>query len=80
MTTRLYAALPCLALHTPVILINKNYDSDRFLGLYELLNSIGENSEGKFEIRVNLNEKGLVYNSDKYLQYANKLKDSLKNI
>ena len=79
-TTRLYAALPCLALHTPVILINKNYDSDRFLGLYELLNSIGENSEGKFEIRVNLNEKGLVYNSDKYLQYANKLKESLKNI
>ena len=78
-TTRLHAALPCLALHTPVIFINKAYVG-RFPGLYELLNSIGENSEGKFEIRVNLNEKGLVYNSDKYLQYANKLKESLKNI
>ena len=78
-TTKLHGALPCLALHTPVIFINLKYD-DRFSGLYELFNSIGENSERNFEIRVNLNEKGLVYNSDKYLQYANKLKESLKNI
>ena len=32
-TTRIHGALPCLALNTSVILINKNYDYKRFPGL-----------------------------------------------
>ena len=79
-STRIHGALPCLSFNTPVILINKGYDHKRFPGIYELLNTIGTNFEDKFEIRVNVNEKGLVYNSKKYLEYAIKLKNNLKNI
>ena len=79
-TTRLHVALPCLGLRTPVIFINKDYDHERFPGLYELLNTLGKNSGGKFESRINLDDKGLVYNSDKYLEYANKLKEKLSTI
>lgn len=79
-STRIHGALPCLALRTPVILINHSYDYNRFPGLYELLNTVGKNAEGQFEIKVNLDKNGLVYNSDKYLEYANKLKEKLKYI
>ena len=79
-TSRLHVALPCLGLRTPVIFINKDYDHERFPGLYELLNTLGKNSEGKFESRINLDDKGFVYNSDKYLEYANKLKEKLLTI
>ena len=60
-TTRIHGALPCLAFNTPVIFINKKYDHQRFTGLYELLNTIGINFKNKFEIRVNINNKGYVY-------------------
>ena len=79
-TTRIHGALPCLALNTPVILINKKFDYERYIGLYELLNTIGINSKKKFEIRVNINNKGLVYNAEKYLEYSNELKNKLKDI
>ena len=78
-TTRLHAALPCLAFKTPVILINKKFDN-RFPGLYELLNTIGINERNTFEIKVNVNDKGFVYNSQEYLKYSIKLKEALKNI
>jgi hypothetical protein len=77
-TTRIHGALPCLALNTSVILINKNYDYKRFPGLYELLNTIGINKNKKFEIRVNIDDKGLVYNSKSFLEYSNKLKAQLR--
>ena len=77
-STRIHAALPCLAINTPVIFINKKYDK-RYPGIYELLNNIGLNKQNKFEIRVNIDDKGLVYNSKDYLKYANKLKALLKN-
>ena len=79
-TKRLHGALPCLAFNTPVILINKRYDNDRFKGLYEFFNTVGINPENKFEIRVNIDDKGFVYNSKKYLEYAQKLKEQLKNV
>ena len=79
-STRIHGALPCLALNTPVILINKKYDYKRFNGLYELLNTIGINYNGKFEIKVNVNDNGFVYNSNKFLEYSIKLKDKLRNI
>ena len=78
-TTRIHGALPCLALHTPVILINKKYDYLRYPGIYELLNTIGINYNKKFEIRVNINDLGYVYNSKKYLEYSDKLKQILQN-
>ena len=76
-TTRLHAALPCLALNTPVIFVNKIFDK-RFPGLYKFLNTIGRNEENKFEIKVNLDNKGFIYNSKEYLNYAIKLKEALK--
>ena len=79
-TTRLHGALPCLALNTPVIFINKKYDYKRFPGLYEFLNTIGINSKEIFDIKVNINEKGLVYNSKKFLEYSTKLKAKLRKI
>ena len=79
-STRIHGALPSLALRTPVIFIKNEYDHNRFPGIYELLNTVGPNEKGKFEVRVNIDEKGLVYNSNKYLEYANKMKERLKNI
>ena len=78
-SARLHGSLPCLAFNTPVIFINRKYDYRRFPGLYELLNTIGINSEGKFEIKVNIDDKGFVYNSKDYLEYSEKLKKYLEN-
>lgn len=36
-TTRLHAALPCLAMGTPVLLIDESWDQSRFTGLNELV-------------------------------------------
>lgn len=77
-TTRIHAALPCLALKTPVILVNKEYDQLRFNGIYNLLNTIGINSNNKFEIKVNINRDGFIYNSNEYLKYSEKLKKIIK--
>ena len=77
-TTRLHAALPCLSLNTPVILVKKKYDKKRFDGLYKLLNTIGKNSKGKFKIKVNINENGMIFNSNKYKYYSNELKKKVK--
>ena len=78
-TTRIHAALPCLALKTPVILVNKIYDKLRYNGLYSLLNTIGINSENVFEIKVNKDRFGFIYNSNKYLNYSTKLKQFINN-
>ena len=78
-STRIHGALPCLALKTPIIFVNKKYDI-RYPGLYELLNTVGINSKGKFEINVKLNNNNLVVNPTNYLQYANRLKNRLKNL
>ena len=79
-STRIHGALPCLAFNTPIILITKKYDNERYPGLYELLNTVGINNKGEFEIRVNVDSKGLVYNTKKYLKYSNLLKKKLRNI
>ena len=77
-TTRIHAALPCLALKTPVILVNKKYDKFRYDGIYNLLNTIGMNSDNEFEIKVNKNRYGFIFNSNKYLYYSLKLKKLIK--
>ena len=76
---RILAALPCLALNTPVILVNKNFNK-RFPELYELLDTIGINQKRKSEIRVNVDSNGYVYNFKEYLKYSIRLKEALKNI
>lgn len=76
-STRIHGALPCLALRTPIIFINKKYDI-RYPGLYELLNTIGINSEGKFQINVKLDNNNLVVNPKKYLKYSQNLKRIIK--
>lgn len=76
-STRIHGALPCLALNTPVIFINKRYDK-RLPGLYELLNTIGIDSKGEFKINVLLNKDNMVVNSKKYLKYAKILKKKIK--
>ena len=78
-STRIHGALPCLALNTSIIFVNMEYDR-RYPGLYELLNTIGINSKGKFEINVQLDKNNLVINPKKYLKYANRLKETLKNL
>ena len=78
-STRLHGALPCLALNTPIIFVNKKYDI-RYPGLYELLNTIGINSKGNFEINVKLNKDNKVINPKKYIKYANILKEKLKDL
>lgn len=78
-TTKIHAALPCLALKTPVIFVNKKYDKFRFEGIYDLLNTIGVNSNGIFEIKININKNGFIFNSEKYLNYSIKLKKLIKD-
>ena len=78
-STRIHGALPCLALKTPVIFVNKKYDK-RFPGLYELLNTVGINYKGEFRINVKLNNNNLVVNPKKYLKFANRLKERIKAI
>ena len=69
--------MPCLALNTPVILVNKNFNK-RFPELYELLNTIGINQKRKSEIKVNDYNNGYVYNSKEYLKFSIRLKEALK--
>lgn len=78
-SSRIHGALPCLALNTPIIFVNKQYDI-RYPGLYELLNTVGINSKGKFKINVKLNKNNQVINPKKYVKYANQLKLKLKNL
>jgi hypothetical protein len=60
-TSRIHGALPCLALNTPFIFVNKRFDI-RYFGIYELFNTVGINSSGKFNINVMLNKNNLVIN------------------
>ena len=67
-TTRLHCALPCLAMHTPVIFVMKNYDEKRYDGLIDLLNVIGKDKNGFF-INTVLKNDNLVINSNKHEKY-----------
>ncbi len=74
-TSRLHAMLPCLALGTPVLAIQKE-DQHRFEGLIELTNSTTEKDllDGKF--KYNFNQPNA--NPDGYLKYAKKLEKTCK--
>ena len=78
-TTRLHGALPCLALHTPCIFVNKHFDK-RLNGLYQFLNTVGINSTKQFNINVKFDNNNFVINPTLYLNYSNKLKEDLKKL
>ena len=79
-TTRLYDAFPCLALKTPVIFVRRKqlFDQNRFSGLYNFLNNVGYNAQGKLEINFKFDKKDHIINPNKYLKYGNMLKKILK--
>lgn len=72
-TSRIHAALPCIALGTPVILVVKNYDSLRYQGLDDFLNHVWIRN-GELDIDVKLDDKGMVVNNNKHIPFAEKLK------
>ena len=77
-TTRIHATLPCLSFRTPVIFINQKF-RNRYAGLYEFFNTIGINSQNKFEINVKLDKEGFVINKENYLKYSFELKKIIYN-
>ncbi len=72
-TSRIHAALPCIALGTPVILVVKNYDSLRYQGLDVFLNHVWIRN-GELDINVTLDDRGMVVNNNKHIPFAEKLK------
>lgn len=77
-TSRIHAALPCLALGTPVVLVVKRKDPKRYQGLTEFLNYTWFNSNGELEINIAKNAQGEVVNKDEFKVYADKLKQRCK--
>lgn len=69
-TSRIHAALPCLGLGTPVILVCP-YDQQRFEGLAELLNYIWTDG-GKYSISID--REGKVLNKADYKIYSDNLR------
>lgn len=73
-TTRIHAALPCLALGTPVILLVKKFDEKRYKGIADFLNIIGEDETGNTVVKVRFDEAGMVENPQNFKPYAENLK------
>lgn len=72
-TSRIHAALPCIALGTPVILVVEHYDNLRYQGLDDFLNHVWIRN-GDLDIDVKLDDKGMVVNNNKHIPFAEKLK------
>lgn len=83
-TSRIHAALPCLALGTPVIFLNYgNFDATdlcRFEGITDLFNTINIDVNGNinanfdFDASKKMSSDYNVPNPDRYLNLSNKLK------
>lgn len=76
-TTRLHCALPCLALGTPVLLIGDNYDSLRFNGLTDFINTAIFH-KNKLLIDIST-DKGKIVNNNKHQPYSESLKNRCLN-
>lgn len=72
-TSRIHAALPCLALGTPVILVAR-YDQRRFDGLGDLLNRVYIDWPAKN--RIERDGAGNVVNPEAYKVHAEKLRQT----
>ncbi len=74
-TQNIHCALPCLSLGTPVILVIPEFDTKRFLGIYNMFNYVGFNDQNEFLCNINTDDNGNIVNTDEYKKYANFLKD-----
>lgn len=74
LTSRIHAALPCLGLETPVILIAP-YDEKRYQGIDNLLNHIFYDPDtlNLIDVSITKDSKGNVINPDKYIGYRKDL-------
>ncbi|WP_343539389.1 polysaccharide pyruvyl transferase family protein [Sphingobacterium thalpophilum] len=85
-TSRIHAALPCLALGTPVVFLNYgNFDPTdlcRFEGIIDLFNTININQSGHissnfdFDVTSKIGIDFNLKNPEKYLLYSDKLKSA----
>lgn len=76
-TSRLHASMPCLALQTPVLLINVQPDQYRFDGLRELVHNCSRDEFLMGTIDFNFNDPPK--NPDSYLPIRKKLIKTVKN-
>lgn len=77
-TSRIHAALPCLALGTPVVLVIRKKDVKRYGGLGDFLNHIWFDENGRLERVIERNGMGEIVNNNKHIPYANKLKETCR--
>jgi hypothetical protein len=83
-TSRIHAALPCLALGTPVIFLNYgSFDATdlcRFEGIVDLFNTVNISTDGQIQANFEMPASGVftedfvIENPTRYLDMANKLK------
>ena len=84
-TSRIHAALPCLAMGTPVIFVNgfnAFLDTCRFDGIVELFNRVDVDGSGNFKANFPLGDKidagTMVTNSGTHLSLSNSMKEKCK--
>lgn len=73
-TSKIHAALPCLGLGTPVVLVVKRKDPKRYLGLDQFLNFIWFNGNFKLEKSIHRDLNGNIVNSESFKPYAEEMK------
>jgi hypothetical protein len=75
-TTRLHSALPCLAMGTPVLLVDASWDQSRFTGLRDLLHhcSVDQFMSGAFDYDVDDPPP----NPDKHLKMRDELERKVR--
>ncbi len=89
-TSRIHAALPCLAMGTPVVFINYGFerlsDQSRFRGIVDFFNTININLKGELSANFDLPDGKLdlaflksLKNPTRHLEYVDKLKEKCTN-
>ena len=77
-TTRIHAALPCLAMGTTVILVKKGAKPDsRYEGLIKFVNFIGYDEYGEFIDHVLTDTNANIINDTRHIPYVVELKKTI---
>lgn len=74
-TSRIHAALPCIAMNTPVILVVKQFDEKRFKGLADFLNIVGYDINKKPITKIARDKNNNIINPANHIEYAQRLKE-----
>lgn len=83
-TSRLHAALPCLALGTPVLFVVENENDARFSGLSDLLNIVtvdrvkSMRKRGQIKIKKKAIDWDNIANTNDFVEYSDRLKKEIK--